>query len=125
MGKLNVCSYYMLNHRTRGLLFHYKKSCYFFGKSIQKYPDSVRENDVNNEQNSRVVYAKPLNERLIILLQKKMLFWLLFCGKSIQNILQFSHSCSFCTRGYSPSCKPVKSGHYSILRPRILRVLLT
>ena len=61
----------MLNHGTRGLLFHYKKCCYFFGKSIQKYPDSVCENDVNNEQNSRVVYAKPLNERLIILLQKK------------------------------------------------------
>ena len=53
MGKLNVRSNYMLNHRTRGLLFHYKKSSYFFGKSIQKYPDCVCENDVNNEQNVR------------------------------------------------------------------------
>ena len=41
----------------RGLLFHYKKSCYFaigfyfFGKSIQENPDSVCKNDVNNEQN--------------------------------------------------------------------------
>ena len=35
-------------------------------------------NDVNNEQNVRtLVYAEPLNERLIILLQK-MFFWLLF-----------------------------------------------
>ena len=25
----NVRSYYMLNHRIRGLLFHYKKKCYF------------------------------------------------------------------------------------------------
>ena len=35
----NVCSHYMLNHRIRGLLFNYKKTCYFaigfnfFGKS--------------------------------------------------------------------------------------------
>ena len=55
MGKENVRSYYMLNHRIRGLLFHYKKS-YFLGKSIQKYPDSVCENDVNNEQNVRAYY---------------------------------------------------------------------
>ena len=77
----NVHSYYnfMLNHRIRGLLFHYKKNCYFaigfyfFGKSIQKHPDSVCENDVNNEQNVRGYYnVKPLNKRLIILLQKKI-----------------------------------------------------
>ena len=49
----------MLNHRIRGLLFHSKKNCYFaigfhfFGKSIQKHPDSVCENDVYNEQNVR------------------------------------------------------------------------
>ena len=89
----NVRSYYMLNHRIRGLLFHYKKNCYlaigfyFFGKSIQKHPDSVWENDVNNEQNVRAYYAKPLNERLIMYCKKKMLFWLLFSSKSIQNIL--------------------------------------
>ena len=47
----------MLNHRIRGLLFRYKKknsTCswlLFFGKSIQKRPDSVCEDDVNNEQN--------------------------------------------------------------------------
>ena len=44
----NVRSYCMLNHRIRGLLFHYKKNCYFaigfyfFGKSIQKHPDGFR-----------------------------------------------------------------------------------
>ena len=67
----------MLNHRIRGLLFHYKKKLLFgnwflfFRKSIQKHPDSVWENDVNNEQNVRAYYAKPLNERLIYVLQKK------------------------------------------------------
>ena len=80
----NVRSYYMLNHRIRGLLFHYKKNCYFaigfyfLGKSIQRHLDSVCENDVNNEQTVRAYYAKPLNERLIILHQKNLLFWLLF-----------------------------------------------
>ena len=49
----NVRSYHMLNHRIRGLLFHYKKKLsgnwlLFFGKSIQRHPDSVCENDVNN-----------------------------------------------------------------------------
>ena len=45
----NVRSYYMLNHRIRGLLFHYKKKklcgnwLLFFGKSIQRHPDSVCE----------------------------------------------------------------------------------
>ena len=52
----NVRSYYMLNHRMRGLLFRSKKKLlsafgfYFFGKSIQKRPDSVCEDDVNNEK---------------------------------------------------------------------------
>ena len=90
----NVRSYYMLNHRIRGLLFHYKKKLLFgnywflfFGKSIQKHPVSVWENDVNNEQSVHVYYAKPLNERLIMYCKRKMLFWLLFSSKSIQNIL--------------------------------------
>ena len=80
----NARSYYMLNHRIRGLLFHHKINCYFaigfcfFGKSIQKHPDSVCENDVNNEQTVRAYYAKPLNDRLIILHQNNLLFWLLF-----------------------------------------------
>ena len=74
----------MLNHRIRGLLLHYQKNyyfaigLYFVGKSIQKHPDSVCDNDVNNEQTVRAYYAKPLNERLIILHQKNLLFWLLF-----------------------------------------------
>ena len=45
-NKMSARIIIMLNHGTRGLLFHYKKCCYFFGKSIQKYPDSVCENDV-------------------------------------------------------------------------------
>ena len=43
----------------------------------------------------------------------------------VRRFVLFSHSCSFCTRPYSPGCKPVKPGHCSVLRPRIVRVLLT
>ena len=74
----------MLNHRIRGLLFHYKKNCYFaigfyfLGKSIQKHPDSVCENDINNEQTVRAYYAKSLNERLIILHKKNCYFGFYF-----------------------------------------------
>ena len=80
----NVRSYYMLNHRIRGLLFHYKKNCYFaigfyfLGKSIQKHPDSICENDVNNEQTVCAYYVKPLNERLIILDKKPCYFGFYF-----------------------------------------------
>ena len=59
----------------------------FFGMSIQKHPDSVWEKDINNKQNVRAYYAKPLNERLIMYCKRKMLFWLLFSSKSIQDIL--------------------------------------
>ena len=59
----NVRSHYMLNHLIRGLLFHYKKNryfaigFYFFGKSIQKHPDSIYENDVNNKTIHPPVFA--------------------------------------------------------------------
>ena len=78
-----------------------KKHCYFaidlyfFGKSIQKHSDSVCENDVNSEQNVRALCAKPLNERLIILLLKKInvilasIFHFIF----VRRFVQFSHSC--------------------------------
>ena len=125
----NVRSYDMLNHRIRGLLFHYKKKLpfgnwfLFFGKSIQKHPDSVWENDVKNEQNVRVYYAKPLNERLIMYCKRKMLFWLLFCSKSIQNILILS---AIVAPSPSAGIRPVVNRlNYSVLRPRILRFLLT
>ena len=104
----NVRSYYMLNHRIRGLLFHYKKKCYFvigfyfLGKSIQKHPDSVCENDVNNEQTVRAYYVKPLNERLIMYCKRKMLFWLLFSSKSIQNILILLAIVAHCSYFSSP-----------------------
>ena len=65
--------------------------------------------------------------------KKELLFWLLFSIVNLFSIVkiwfiprfvQFSHSCSF-IRWYSPSCKPVKLGHYSVSRPSILRLLLT
>ena len=39
----------------------------FFSKRIQEHPDSVCENDVTT---SKMIYAKPLNEKLIIMLKK-------------------------------------------------------
>ena len=105
----NVLSYYMLNHRIRGLLFHYKKNCYFaigfysFGNNIQKHPDSVCENDVNNEQNVRGYYmSNHWTRGWLFYCKKKLLFWLLFSGKSIQNILILSVRVTLTTR------KPVK-----------------
>ena len=74
----------MQNHRIRGLLFLYEKNCYlaigfcFFGKSIQKYPDSVCENDVNNEQNVRAYYMQTIKWEVNYSTAKKVLFWLLF-----------------------------------------------
>ena len=64
---------------------------------------------------------------------KKFLFWLLFSMVNLFSILkirfipqfdQISHNCSFICR-YSPCCKPNKLGHYSVLWPGILRLLLT
>ena len=61
----------MLNQRIRGLLFHFKKNYYFatgfyfFGKSIQENPDSVCENDVNNEQNVRKTIKREVDNSTV------------------------------------------------------------
>ena len=94
----NVRSYYMLNHRIRGLLFHSKKIVILQLASIflvrvfkNTLIPSVKMTFTMNKMFAGIIlYVKPLNERLIILVQKKMLFWLLFSGKSIQNILILS-----------------------------------
>ena len=63
----NACLHYTLNHQIRGLLFHYKKNCYFaigfyfFGKRIKKHPDSLCENDNNNEVNVCAYYIRVSN----------------------------------------------------------------
>ena len=44
------------------------------------------------------------------------IFYFIFASQ----FFQFSHGCSFCIPRYSPCCIPVKPGHYSVLRPRIL-----
>ena len=58
--------------------------------NIQKHPDSVCENDVNNEQNVRGYYMSNHWTRGWFSTAKKLLVWLLFFGKSIQNILILS-----------------------------------
>ena len=110
----------MLNHRIRGLLFHYKKKLLFcnwllfFGKSIQKHPiPSVR---VTLTMSKMLVLIICQNEREVnyFTAKKNVNFnWLLFSSMSIQNILILSHSCSFWICRCSPCCKPVKPGHCS------------
>ena len=60
---------------------------YFFGKSIQKHSDSVCENNVNNEKNVRA-YHMPNHwmSGWLSYCKRKMLYWLLFSSKGIQNI---------------------------------------
>ena len=107
---------------------------YFIGKSIQKHPDSLCENDVNNEQNvCRYYMSNHWTRGWLFQCKNKKLFWLLFSIVNLFSIVkirfipwfvQLSHNCSFIHR-YSPCCKPVKLGHYSVLRPGILCLLLT
>ena len=58
----NVRSYYMLNHRIRGLLFHYKKKNVILQLAstflVRVFRNTLisSENDVNNEQNVRGYY---------------------------------------------------------------------
>ena len=113
----------MLNHRIRGLLFHYKKNVILQLASIflvrvfrNTLIPSVKMRLTMNKM--RVLYVKPLNERLNILLQKKLLFWLLFFSivnlfsivkiRFIPRFVQSSHKCSFIRR-YSPCSKPDKT----------------
>ena len=116
----NVRSYFMLSHRIRGLLFPYEKNCYlaigfyFFGKSIQKHPDSVCENDVNNEQNVRAYYMQTIEWEVNYSTAKNAISASIFYFIFVRWFVQFSHSCSFCFRRYSPWCRSVKAGHYTI-----------
>ena len=96
----NVRLYYMLNHRIRGLLFHYKKivilqlvSIFLVRVFRNTLILSVKMTLTLNKMFAGIG-VKPLNERLIFLLQKKKyiyIFWLLFSGKSFQNILILLH----------------------------------
>ena len=113
----------MLNHRIRALLFHYKKKCYFaigfyfFGKSIQKHPDSVCENEVNNEQNAGII-CQTIEREVEYSTAKKIVILASFFFsivnlfsivkiRFIRRFVQSSHKCYFISR-YSPCSKPVK-----------------
>ena len=66
---------------------------------------------MSNEQNVCLYYITS-NKRFIIPLQKKLLFynWPLFSGKSIQNILQFSHSDLFASASIRPVVNQLNQG---------------
>ena len=114
----NAHSYYMLSHRIRGLLFHYKKNCYF---AIGLYSVSVFSNKIVN------VFIVELSNFCLFCLFSSFFFVQLGPkdpNKSKLGSSPVSHNCFFIRR-YSPCCKPVKLGHYRVLQPRILRLLLT
>ena len=122
----NVCSYYMLNHRKRGLLFHYKKIVIL--------------------QLASIFLVRVFRNTLILSVKVKLTMNKMFVGIICQTIeweVDFSTAKKNCyfgfyllvrvsktswfsfIRRYSPCCKRVKLGHYSVLRPRILCLLLT
>ena len=58
--------------------------------------------------------------------KEKCYFGFCFLVRGIQNILILAAIVApFASAGIRPVVKPVKPGHYSVLRPRILRVFLT
>ena len=106
----NVRSYYMLNHRIRGLLFHYKKNVILQLASIllvrvfrNTLIPSVKMTLTMNKMFAGIICPPIEREVDYSTAEKKWLFWLLFSGKSIQNILILSVRVTLTTR------KPVKS----------------
>ena len=76
---------------------------YFFGKSIQKHPDSVCENVVNNEKNVRAYYIQTIEWEVNYCTEKKSCFGFYFLVRvSTKNPDCVCHSCSFCIHRYSP-----------------------
>ena len=132
----------MLNHRIRGLLFHYRKKKMLFCNCFQFFLVRVLRNTLiksvkmtltMNKMFAGIICQTIEREADYSTAKKKLLFWLLFSIVNLFSILkirfipqfdQISHNCSFICR-YSPCCKPVKLGHYSVLWPGILRLLLT
>ena len=128
----NVHSYYMLNHRIRDLLFHFKKNCYFtigFYFLVKVFRNilipSVRMTLTMSKMFARIICQTIEWEVNYFNVKEKCYVGFYFLIRVSKTPDSVSHSCSFCFRQYSPCCKPVKLGHYSVLRPRILRVLLT
>ena len=123
----NVRSYFMLNHRIRGLLFlHKKKGVILQVTSI--FLVRVFRNILIPSSRMTLTMSKMFASIICQSIEWKVnystaknvilasIFYLIF----VSRFVQFSHSCSLCIRRYSPCCKLVQPGHYTILR-----VLLT
>ena len=123
-NKQNVRSYYMLSHRIRGLLFHYKKTLSFcnwllfcFGFQSVKLSTSSSLSCLISVCSVKSVPVDKSSSSLKKSSPKDP-------NKSKLGSCPVSHNCSFIRR-YSPCCKLVKLGHYSVLRSRSLRLLLS
>ena len=105
----NVHSYYMLNHRIRGLFFHYKENCYFaigFYFLVRVLRNtlipSVTMTLTMNKMFAGII-CQTIEREVDYSTAKKLLFWLLFSIvnrfsivkiRFIPRFVQFSHNCS-------------------------------
>ena len=128
----NVRPYYMLNHRIRGLSFHYKKNCHFaigFYFLVRVFRNilipSVRMTLTMSKMFARIICQTIELEVDYFTTKENCYFGFYFLVRISKHPDSVSHSCSFCILWYSPCYRPVKPGHYSAVRPCILRVLLT
>jgi len=88
----------MLNHEIRGLLFHYKKKNFLQLASIflvrvlrNTLIPSVKMTLTMNKMFAGIKCQTIEREVDFSTAKNKLLFWLLFSGKSIQNILILFH----------------------------------
>ena len=110
----------MLNHRI-GLLLHYQKivvlqlaSVFLVRVFRNILIPSVRMSLTMRKMFARIIY-KPLSERLIIALKKKVVLASVFCflvRVSTKNPDCVCHSCSFCIHRYSPCLNPQDTTAY-------------
>ena len=122
----NVRSYYMLNHRIRGLLFHYKKKLIFYNwllfvlvrvfrnilipsVKIRLTMNNMFAGIICHTIEREVDYSTTKKIVILAYIFTVNLFSIVKIS-FIPHFPQVSHNCSFIRR-YSPCCKPVKLGH--------------
>ena len=101
----NVHSYYMLNHRIRGLLFHFKKNCYFtigFYFLVKVFRNilipSVRMTLTMSKMFARIICQTIEWEVNYFNVKEKCYVGFYFLVRVSKTPDSVSHSCSFCIR---------------------------
>ena len=116
--------YYMLNHRIRGFLFHYKKNCYFaigFYFLVRVFRNtlipSVKMTLTMNKMFAGIICQTIEREVDFSTAKKKYCYFGFYFLVRVFKTSWFSF-----IRLYSPCCKPVKLGHYCLRSKRFRRV---